>query len=290
MQIAEEFKDREQLLIAKNVELKQERDQAQINYRKATTIVAQMKQDEVNLKKVIVELCLELLDMQLEPKASILDNVQKVVVHTQALAIIMDMVETEYKAKIAELEQRDPSALARQLKEEPEEISGKIEQSIQETAQLLEATTSSQMGIEQINTIEEVRIDIRQVDADIARLKEEMEGLTQVHRMIKSGESKKLQIPQQKLWEEETEFLQVTLPWQDKLADLTLQMEAKIAEFQETQTTVVNLFAGKVIKESLEQARGSVAKMDGAHTKLNGVYTQWYDKMHQIIEECKEQK
>ena len=67
----------------------------------------------MNLKKVIVELCLELLDMQLEPKASILDNVQKVVVHTQALAIIMDMVETEYKAKIAELEQRDPSALAR---------------------------------------------------------------------------------------------------------------------------------------------------------------------------------
>ena len=48
----------------------------QNNYRNAATIVAQRKQDEVNLKKVVAELCLELTDMQLEPKASILDNVQ----------------------------------------------------------------------------------------------------------------------------------------------------------------------------------------------------------------------
>ena len=108
--------------------------------------------------------------------------------------------------------------------------------------------------------------------------------------MIKSSESRKLQIRLQKLWEEETEFLQVTQPWQDKLADLALQVEAKLAEFRETQSTVVNLFAGKVTKESLEQERGSVAEMDGAHTKLNDVYTQWYDKTHKIIEECKEQK
>ena len=55
--------------------------------------------------------------------------------------------------------------------------------------------------------------DIHQVEADISRLKEEMEGLTLVQRMIKSGERKKLQIWLQKLWEEETEFLPVTQPW-----------------------------------------------------------------------------
>ena len=54
----------------------------QSDYRKAAAIVTHRKQDEVNLKKVIAELCLELPDMQLEPKASILDKVQKVVVHT----------------------------------------------------------------------------------------------------------------------------------------------------------------------------------------------------------------
>ena len=64
----------------------------------------------MSLKKVIVELCLELPDMQLDPEASILDNVQKVVVCAQVLAVRMDMVETEYKAKIVELEQRDPSS------------------------------------------------------------------------------------------------------------------------------------------------------------------------------------
>ena len=59
-----------------------------------------------------MELCLELPDMQLEPEASILDNVQKVVVCTQALAIRIDTVEVEYKANIAELEKRDLSTSA----------------------------------------------------------------------------------------------------------------------------------------------------------------------------------
>lgn len=63
--------------------------------------------------------------MQLEPEASILDNVQKVIVHAQALVVKMDTVEAVYKAKIAELEKRAPS---KQLKVDTEEISGKIEQ------------------------------------------------------------------------------------------------------------------------------------------------------------------
>ena len=84
--------------------------------------------------------------------------------------------------------------------------------------------------------------------------------------------------------------MQVTQPWQDELGDLALQVEAKLAEFRETQTTMINLFVGKVTKESLEQARGSVVEMDGVHTKLYDVYTQWYDKKHKIVEEHKEKK
>ena len=38
----------------------------------------------------------------------------------------MDTVEAEYKAKIKELEKRDPGTLAEQLKAGIEEISGKI--------------------------------------------------------------------------------------------------------------------------------------------------------------------
>ena len=90
-------------------------------------IATKKKQDEVNLKKAIAKLCLELPNMQLEPEASILDNVQKVVVRAQALVVTMDIVETEYKAKIVELEKRDPSASAEQLKVDAEEISGKLE-------------------------------------------------------------------------------------------------------------------------------------------------------------------
>ena len=40
MQITKELKDREQLLIVENVELKQEQDQVQRKYRKVAGIVA----------------------------------------------------------------------------------------------------------------------------------------------------------------------------------------------------------------------------------------------------------
>ena len=87
------------------------------------------------------------------------------------------------------------------------------------------------MGIKHIDTIEEVCANIHQVEVNIARLKAEMEGLTPMQRMIKLGESKKLQIRLQKLRAEETEFLKVTQPWQDKMADLALQVETKLVEF-----------------------------------------------------------
>lgn len=120
-------------------------------------IVVQWKQDDVSLKRDIVELYLEPFNMQLELEASSLDNVQKVVVHAQELAVRMDTVKAEYKARIEELEKRDPSE---QLKVTAKEISGKIEQQIQETTHMLETTTSSWMGIEQIDAIEEAHQEI----------------------------------------------------------------------------------------------------------------------------------
>ena len=53
--------------------------------------------------------------------------------HAQALAVRMDTVEAENKAKIVELEKRGLSASTEQLKADTEEINGKIEQRIQET-------------------------------------------------------------------------------------------------------------------------------------------------------------
>ena len=99
----------------------------------------------------MVELCSELLDMQLEPDASIIDDVQKVVVHAQALAVKMDTMEAEYKAKIEELEKRDPTE---QLKEATKEIIEQIGHQIMDTTHLLETTTESWMGIEKTTRVE----------------------------------------------------------------------------------------------------------------------------------------
>ena len=52
----------------------------------------------------MAELCSELPDMQLEPDAPIMENVQKVVLCAKAIALGMDTVETQYKVRIEELE------------------------------------------------------------------------------------------------------------------------------------------------------------------------------------------
>ena len=50
---------------------------------------------------------------------------------------------------------------------------------------MLETTTSSWLGIEQIDDVNEVREEIRQVEANIAKLKEEIASLMPVNDTIR---------------------------------------------------------------------------------------------------------
>ena len=52
---------------------------------------------------------------------------------------------------------------------------------------LLETTTESWIGIEQVEIVEEVREEIRQTKEDIAKLKEETPDITPVQRMVQTG-------------------------------------------------------------------------------------------------------
>ena len=159
------------------------------------------------MRKSVAELCFELLDIQLEDDASVVDNVEKVLLCAKAPTVKMDTMEAEYKARIEELEKRDP---IKQLKEVAKEIAKQIAFQIKDTTHLLETTTESWMGIEQITTVEEVCMKIQQVEAEIVKLKEETTGLTPIQRMVQLGKSKKLQIQLQRLREDETKFMKVT--------------------------------------------------------------------------------
>ena len=88
---------------------------------------------------------LQLPDMQLEPDAPVVENVQKVVLCAKAIALRMDIVETKYKAKIEELEKWDPTT---QLKATSKEVTKQIAYRIKDTTHLLETTTESWTGIE----------------------------------------------------------------------------------------------------------------------------------------------
>ena len=88
-------------------------------YRKATALAMQQKKDKASMRKSVAELCSELPDMQLEPDAPIIENVQKVIVLTKGITLRIETMETEYKDRIEELEKRDPTV---QLKATAKEI------------------------------------------------------------------------------------------------------------------------------------------------------------------------
>ena len=102
---------------------------------------------------------------------------QKVVLREKALEVKMNIMEAEYKARIEELEKRDPT---KQLKVAAKEIVEQIDYWIMDTTHLLKTAIESWMGIEQITTVEHVHEEIRQVESEIVKLKEETTGLTLV--------------------------------------------------------------------------------------------------------------
>ena len=67
---------------------------------------------------------------------------------------------------------------------------------------------------------------------------------------------------------DETKFMKVTQLWQDELANLALKVEMKIAEFKEKQVLIESMLMEQVMKESLEQAKGSIAEMNVEHDEL----------------------
>ena len=66
--------------------------------------------------------------------------------------------------------------------------------------------------------------------------------------------------------------MKVTQPWQDELANLAQRVETQIAEFKEQQDLIESMLSEQVTKESLEQAKGSIVKMNAEHDELQDVY------------------
>ena len=84
--------------------------------------------------------------------------------------------------------------------------------------------------------------------------------------------------------------MKVTQQWQDELADLAQRVEMKITEFKEQQVLIESMFSKQITRESLEQAKRSIFRMNTEHDELQDVYNQWYYKTNKIIEERKEQR
>ena len=50
------------------------------------------------------------------------------------------------------------------------------------------------------------------------------------------------------------------------------------------------MFLEQITRESLEQAKGSIVKMNTEHDELQDVYNKWYYKTNKIIDERKQQR
>ena len=58
-----------------------------------------------------------------------------------------------------------------------------------------------------------------------------MKDLDPLQRMLKMGESKKLQIELQQLWAHEAEYLKTLQPWQDEVSTIVIKVNVKLTKF-----------------------------------------------------------
>lgn len=68
-----------------------------------------------------------------------------------------------------------------------------------------------------------------------------MKDMPPLQRMLKMGENKKLQTELQKLHAQEAKYLKIVQPWQVEVSQSALQVNQKLTEFKEMQTTTASL-------------------------------------------------
>lgn len=109
-----------------------------------------------------------------------------------------------------------------------------------------------------------------------------MKDLKPIERMLKSGETTKLQAKMQKLREKEVCYTKMLQPWQTQLLNIALIVTEKLSQAQKMQTTVTILLEEQPIDDLVNATRESVDQITKEIADLCAAFTMWEKEMWDI--------
>lgn len=84
--------------------------------------------------------------------------------------------------------------------------------------------------MEDIDDLIEVRAQLQQTQRKVDALSGTMKDLFPIERMLKMGETTKLQAKMQKLREEEVRYTKTLQPWQMRLSTIAIKVTEKLSQ------------------------------------------------------------
>lgn len=88
-----------------------------------------------------------------------------------------------------------------------------------------------------------------------------LEDLSPIQRMLKRGESTKLQAEMQKLRTEEACFAETLQPWQARLSDMALKIIEMLSHAQQIQTEVTSLMEEQLTVDLVDTAKATIEQI-----------------------------
>lgn len=202
-------------------------------------------------------------------------------------------MEAEHKACIVELEARRPETLPEDQEKKKEAIQGfasDIAQRIEEAQKLLEDASTSWQAMDEIDDLVTVHDEIHEIRKEVDTISMSMKALPAIEKMLKMGETQKLQEKLRKLHREEAHYLKTIKPCQEEVSQIALKVNEKLTQFKATQTTVVSLQEEPLSVELVDSTREFVEKSKNDLTELRTSFTKLSTRVTTAIEEEKEKR
>ena len=291
LQVHEELREQELSTYTQNEKIVKDNAKLQQKYKTVSAQLAEKTVEEEKLKKVVANIGAKIPAYNIDPEAPILQTVNSIVGQGKELEQKFVKIEEEYKARIVELE-------AKELVTPPEEHEARlsklkgfatpIELLLAKTQKLLDNTTSTWDTMEDLDNLVEAYAALQKHQRELDEVTTAMKDLAPLQRMLKMGESKKLQTELQRLRAHEVEYLKTLQPWQDEVSAIAMKFNAKFTEFQAMQMTVVSLLEEPPTAKLVNIAGECVNLMSQDIARLQDNYTQFTAKLWQILKSQKD--
>ena len=117
---------------------------------------------------------------------------------------------------------------------------------------------------------------MQKTQCELDALSDTMKDLLPIERILKMGETTKLQAKMQKLREKEVRYRKTLQPWKMRLLAIALKVTVKFSQAKKMQTTITSLLEEQpnvdlvnATRESVDQITKEITELYTNFTKLN---------------------